>query len=141
MSPLVTKAPSHSRKAFSASLPGNKWYFSKSSHHPQNAPFELQLSVCLAQIILTYRSCAILSIYRISRMHHKAVTHLLRSETSLYTTESLLSALRQDAELLGTGADTMDLLCTVAHVSTLSKVSQTQETTLLRWSSFSGTLK
>lgn len=71
------------RKCSASLLSCNQWYVSKNSHHPENSPSELLLTACLAQISLTYLFCAILLIYRINRMHCKAITHLLCNETVL----------------------------------------------------------
>lgn len=62
----------------------NQWYFSKTSHHPENVPFEIMFSECLARISLAYLFCAILLIDRINRVHCKAIIHLLCNETTLH---------------------------------------------------------
>lgn len=84
---LATKMLPHSRDnavhLFFLTASGT---FPKTATTLENAPFELLLTVCLAQISLLF--ClfisAILFIYRINRMHCKAIIHLLCSETTLH---------------------------------------------------------
>lgn len=82
MSLLATKLLPHSKETIQCLSSCNQWCFPINSHQPENAPFELLLSICLAQISLTYRSCAVLLIYRINRMYYRAIIHLLCSELS-----------------------------------------------------------